>query len=116
MPIPARHTRVMRLLVPTLLGCLALAAPASAKYLHLSEAQSAVHQYVPKIYAPAAEPFTWYYGHCWRVDPHLAQCGFEDQRSSIDLAMPHVAVIALRGDKLYGHTLDFDTPQFIRRL
>jgi hypothetical protein len=107
----------MRLLVvATLIGCLALASPASAKYLHLSEALSAAHQYVKQNYAPAAEPFTWHYGHCWRVSPHVAQCGFEDRRSSIDLATPHVAVIAVRGDKLYGHTLDFDTPQFIRRL
>jgi hypothetical protein len=111
----------LRVFAVTILALLALASPASAKYLHLNEAQSAQHQYVEKIYYEAEGPYSWVFGHCWRVNVHAAQCGFLEIADSLALYQtPRIVVITLRGDKLYGHTLhgpdSTDKPRFIRKI
>jgi hypothetical protein len=102
MAIRAPWTRVLRLLFAALLGTLALAPAASAKYLHLDQAKSAAQQYA-QIEADATT-YSVTVGSCWHAGPHPVQCSMtEDARYSG--IFKRVAVIALRGDKLYGHTL-----------
>src|SRR3954464_5343855 len=107
----------MRLIFVTLLGTLALASPASAKYLHLSEGKAGAQRYT-RIAADITT-FSYELGSCWHAGPHIVQCSMtEDARYSGKAEV--VAVIALRGDKLYGHLRPGATgpvrPRFIGKL
>src|SRR4051794_41224435 len=88
----------MRLIFVTLLGTLALASPASAKYLHLSEGKAGAQRYT-RIAADITT-FSYELGSCWHAGPHIVQCSMtEDARYSGKAEV--VAVIALSGGKLY---------------
>jgi len=108
----------MRLLIATILGVLALAPPAGAKYLHLIEARPAAEQFAQidsdeSTYAVTA-------GSCWHAGPHVVQCTMIENARYSGI-FEHVLVVALRGDDLYGHLLGavdapLKLPRFLRRL
>jgi hypothetical protein len=120
MPIRAPRGLAIRLLVATVTGCLALASPASAKYLHLNDVKTAAQKYAQL--QSDASTYSTTTGSCWHAGPHLVQCSLtEDARYSG--IFENVLVLALRGDKLYGHLLyvdeagpNFNRPRFIGRV
>ena len=92
----------MRVLIATVLGFLALAAPASAKYLHMSEGKQAAQTF-NELLARVVANHGSVIGNCWRANAHVVQCGMTQDAEYINGPSHYVVIIALRGDRLYGH-------------
>jgi hypothetical protein len=109
----------MRLLLATTLATLAVATPASAKYLHInSEAGPASEEYWGKVVPIPSVTLH----HCWHAGPHVVQCSYtkvlwNERDKTYSPEQNGVFVIALRRNgSLYGHTLGVDKPRWIRKL
>jgi hypothetical protein len=98
------ETRVIRLLVATLVGCMALASPAGASYLQMSEARPAAQKYA-SLYGVDGAPDGAKVDTCWRAGPRVVQCGYTIINPSQQTSPGPTVVIALRGDWLYGHSI-----------
>jgi hypothetical protein len=98
---------------------LALTSPTSAKYLHLGDAQVGAGQ----LAGIEAERSTYVVsvGSCWHAGAHVVQCSFTEN-ARVSGILKEVAVIALRGDNMYGHLLGggvsgvVERPRFLCRL
>jgi hypothetical protein len=112
----AMRRRAIRLLVGTVLGCLTIAAPASARYLHLSEGRAAAIAYGESD----GDAIYWQLGSCWHAARHVVRCSYY-VGSSLDIGSGHperaprqTLVVALRDRALWAHVAG--QPQLARRV
>jgi len=108
MPALAPRRRAIRLLVGIVLGCLTIAAPASASYLHLSEGRSAAQVWA-QTRPGTSDIDNVRIGSCWHAVRHVVRCKFAaGSLLDVDTANPwyrYTLVLALRGRDIYGHAV-----------